>query len=213
MIISDVEILSLNVESDIQKMIDEHQEKIVARALDLNAAQQSAEVEASIIALNREKVKLGEEYAQFKVEQEAATRQKAFELDVARTKAQDEEVKRQQEIAAEIQGLKDALFMAEQERQKIKYEAELAHKKALADIEAEREAKAAESMKVVLSALGPELAAALNNSNNRETIKAIANAISPYALANGDNVADAVNTMLRGTTLEEIVTPLIKNKN
>lgn len=208
MIISDVEILSLNVEEGIQQMIDAHQEKIVARALDLNAARQSTEVEASIIELNRQKVEAGEAYAQFKIEQEAATRQKAFELDVARTKAQDEEVKRQQEIAAEIQELKDALFMAEQERQKIKYEAELAHKKALADIEAEREAKAAESMKIVLSALGPDLAAALNNNNNRETVQAIAKAISPYALASGDNVADAVNTMLRGTTLEDVISSL-----
>lgn len=208
MIISDVEILSLSVESDIQRMIDAHQEKIVARALDLNAARQSAEVEASIIALNRQKVEAGEAYAQFKADQEAATRQKAFELEVAQAKARDEESKRQQEIAAEIQELKDALFMAEQERLKISREAELAHKKALADIEAEREAKAAESMKVVLSALGPDLAAALNNSNNRQTVEAIAKAISPYALADGGSVADAVNTMLRGTTLEEVISSL-----
>ncbi len=210
MMISDVEILSLVVESDIQAMIDRHQEKIVARALELNAAKQSAEVEAKIIELNRVKVQANEQYEQFKAQQEAATRDAALALEIEYQKAQDEEAKREQTIATEIQELKDQLFMAEQERKKIANEAELAHKKALAEIEAAREAKAAESMKVVLGALGPELAAALNNTNNREVIAAIAKAISPYALANGENVADAVNTMLRGTTLEDIATSFKK---
>ncbi len=211
MMISDAEILSLSVESGIQKIIDEHQEKIVSRALELNAAKQSAAVETEIIKLNREKVKAGEEYAQFKAEQEASTKEASLLLEIEYRKAKDEEEKRKQTIAKEIDELRDALFEAEQERQKTIREAELAHKKALAEIEADREAKAAESMKVVLGALGPDLAAALNNSNNRETIAAIAQAIAPYALAKGDNVADAVSTMLRGTTLEEIVKSLNKD--
>ena len=205
MIISDVEILSLNVDPSIQKMIDEHQEKIVSRALDLNATRQSIDVEKNIIELNRQKVEAAEQYAQFKADQEAETKQKIFDIEVARNKAKDDELKRQQEVAAEIEELKEALFKAEQERLRTQRDAELAYKQALAEIEADREAKAAESMKVVLSALGPDLAAALNNSNNRQTIEAIAKAISPYALANGDNVADAVNAMLRGTTLEEVL--------
>lgn len=205
MVITDVEILSLNVESSIQRMIDDHQARIVARALDLNAAQQSAAVEANIIALNREKVKLNQEYIQFKADQEAASTQKEFELAVARQKAQDEETKRQREVEVEIQKLKDAIFQAEQERLKQKHEAEVAHQKALAEIQADREAKAAESMKTVLAALGPDLAAAMNNANNNDVIAAIAGAISPYALANGENVSNAVSTLLRGTTLEDVV--------
>lgn len=213
MMISDVEILSLSVEDNIQKMIDDHQEKIVARALELNAAQQSADVEAQIIELNRQKIEVAEEYNRFKIEQAAQSEEAQFKIAVARQTAQDEEDKRKQEVQKEIQALKDALFEAQQARLKTERDAEIAYKKELATIEIEREAKAAEAMKVVLSALGPDLAAALNNANNRETIQAIATAISPYALASGDNVADAVSTMLRGTTLEEVVTSLTQNNN
>lgn len=204
MMISDVEILTLKVEDNIQRMIDEHQSRIVARALDLNAAQQSADVEKQIVALNREKVRLGEEYAQFKLEQEAASARKEFDLKVARQKAQDEETLRLKELDIELQELKDTLFEAEQKRIKEEREGRLDYERELATINADREAKAAASMKTVLEALGPDLAAALNNENNQKAVQAIAEAISPYALANGKNVAEAVNVMLRGTTLESI---------
>lgn len=210
MIISDVEILSLQVEPEIQHLIDQHQENIVARALDLNAAKQTAEVEAQIIELNRQKTQASEDYLRFKSEAEAETERKEYELAVARQKARDEEEKRKQEISCEIDNLKNALFEAEQQRIKARREADLAYKKAEAEIEAEREAKAAEAMKVVLSALGPDLSAALNNSTNREAVIAIANAISPYALAEGDTVAKAVSTLLRGTGFEDIVKTFTK---
>ena len=56
----------------------------------------------------------------------------------------------------------------------------------------------------ILTAIGPELAAAMNAENNSDIIKAIAEAVSPYALAKGESVADATNKLLRGTSIEEL---------
>lgn len=205
MAISDVEILSIDVDPSVKQLIDSHQQKIVTRALDLNAAQQSFEVESQIIKLSREKVEANEAYERFKEEEEAKTEQRKFELEIAQQIAEDEENKRQQTIASEIQELKDKLFRAEQERLKVAREAELAHKKALAEINADREAKAAESMKKVFEALGPDLAAALTNRDNQATIESIASAIAPYAIAEGMPVAQAISTILRGTGFENIM--------
>lgn len=211
MAISDVEVFSLRVnDQNIQDMIDHYQEKIIANDFDLNLARQSTEITRETTALKCEKVELTEAYSRYKMEQEAASMQKDFEFKIAHEKAKDEEKKRRQEFEVENQKLKEAIFQAEQACINQKNESEIAYKKALADIEAEREAKAANSMEVILNALGPDLAAALNNSNNQETIKAIAQAISLYALARGENVAMTVTNLMRGTTLEEVL-KTIKN--
>lgn len=205
MTIIDVEIFSLTIQSNIQDMIDKHQERIISKALELTAAKNSVETEAEIAELDRQKIELHHELKRKQLELEAETAQKDFELRVMQQVASDEENKRQHEIKKEIQDVKDAIFQAEEARKKQVREAELEHKKALAEIEAKREAEAATNMKIILEAIGPDLAASMNSQNNQATIKAIAESIAPYALAEGKSVSDAVSTLLRGTTFEQIL--------
>jgi hypothetical protein len=73
-----------------------------------------------------------------------------------------------------------------------------------------KEKASAEAMKEVMAAVGPDLAAAMTSSQNEAMVRAIASAVSPYAMANGDSVADAVNTLLRGSSLEDIVKTMNK---
>ena len=101
--------------------------------------------------------------------------------------------------------MKDAIFKAEQERKEAERKAELAYREAIANVEAEREAKSALAMQTVLQALGPDLAAALNSTANENVLKAIAESIAPYAIARGESVASAVNTLVRGSSLEELL--------
>lgn len=211
MIISDVEILSMSVETGIQRLIDQHQQTIVSRALDLTAAKNSADTEKQIIEMNCQKVELAESYAQYKAKMEAETEAQEYAIKVAEQEARDAEQKRQQEVLRDIQELKDAIFQAEQERKRQANEAEVAHKQKLLELEAERERKAAESMKLVMEAIGPDLAASMTEQGNRETLTAIAQAVSPYAIAGGKSVSEAVSEMLRGTTLEEVVRPFLSN--
>lgn len=205
MIISDVEILSIQVDDHIQRLIDDHQESIVSRALDLTAAQNSAETERQITELNREKVRLNEEYRRFRAESEAATAAKEYALKIEAQKIKDEEDKRKYEVASEIQALKDAIAAAELERVKKEQEAERAHQEQIAELAMKREAHSAEAMRVILSAVGPDLAASMTMESNKEIVSAIAQSISPYALANGKSASESINELLRGTTLEEIV--------
>ena len=209
--ISDVEVLSISIEANIQALMDEHQEEVVSRSLELAAAQASAETEREIVALNREKVELAEQYAQYKAQLEADTRAKQFELAIAAQKIKDEEDKRKYQIEQDIQLIKDAIADAERTRKEKDNDLELAHKKQMLELEATREAAAAEAMRTVLAALGPDLAAALNAKGNQEIVGRIAESIAPYAVAGGKPVSRAVSELLRGTTLESVLEDINKD--
>lgn len=208
--ITDVEVLSIEIEGSIQALIDKHQGEIVSRSLALAAAKNSAETEKEIIALNKEKVQLAEDYAQSKAMLEAETKATEFELAVAAQRDKDAENKRKYEIEKEIQSLKDAIFEAEQLRLQKEREAELEHHRKMLEIESTREAAAAASMKTILEALGPDLAAALTTKSNQAVVEKIAEAIAPYSVAGGQPVSRAVSELLRGTTLESIIDTLKK---
>ena len=209
--ISDVEVLSISIEANIQALMDEHQEEVVSRSLELAAAQASAETEREIVALNREKVELAEQYAQYKAQLEADTRTKQFELAIAAQKAKDEEDKRKYQIEQDIQLIKDAIADAERARKEKDNDLELAHKKQMFELEATREAAAAEAMRTVLAALGPDLAAALRAQGNQDIVGKIAESIAPYAIAGGKPVSRAVSELLRGTTLESVLEDISKD--
>lgn len=209
MMISDIEILSITLDNDIQDLIDNHQRKLVAKELDLTTAQNSMETEQRIIELEREKVKLREEFAQYKAQLEADTKAKNYSLAVEYQKAKDEEEKREKEIAAELQDLKDIIFASEQERIAKEREAECAYKEKLDTLQIKREQAAANAMKTVLESLGPDLAAALQNANNQRTVEKIAEAISPYAIANNEGVSEAINRLVRGTSLENLFNQVV----
>lgn len=160
--------------------------------------------------MNKEKVQLAEDYAQSKAMLEAETRATEFELTVAAQRDKDEEDKRKYEIEKEIQSLKDAIFEAEQLRLQKEREAELEHRRKMFEIESAREAAAADSMKTILEALGPDLAAALTTRSNQAVVEKIAESIAPYAVAGGQPVSRAVSELLRGTTLESVIDTLKK---
>lgn len=205
MMISDAEILSLNVDRNIREMIDDHQEEIVRKALELNAAQMSAETDKRIRALAYEQEKSKEEYRRMMLAEKAESDAKAFALEVAANEARNAEDLRAKEAQKQLQVIEDAIVAARIARDKAKNEADIEYKTALDELQAEAENRAAENMKKVLEAVGPELTAALTMDSNKEILAAIAKSVSPYAIANGDSVSDAINTVLRGTTLETVV--------
>lgn len=205
MIISDAEMLALKVDRDIQQLIDDHQENIVRKALELNAAQASAETDKKIHALAAEKEKVAQEYRRSIEDEKAQTSAKLFAIEVEKQKARDAEDMRVRKAEAELQELMDSIAEAKIEREKKQRAAEIEYKTALDKLSADAENRAANNMRAVLEAIGPDLAAALNAENNQAVVQAIAQSVAPYAVANGESVADAVSTLLRGTTLDSVI--------
>ena len=205
MMLCEVEALGLEVDREIQELMDEHQRNIIEKTLDLNASKQSAEMEKEIVALNTEKFRLQKELEEFKLAEIFKIEQLKATQEIEKAKMADEEEKRRKEAEVEIQALKDEIFKAEETRLKEKREAEREHKRIMDELAITKEKASAEAMFTVMSAIGPDLAAAMTSERNEAVVKAIASAVSPYAMAKGDNVANAVNTLLRGSSLEDVL--------
>lgn len=139
------------------------------------------------------------------IQPRAQTSAKLFAIEVEKQKARDAEDLRVRQAEAELQELMDSIAEAKIEREKKQHAAEIEYKTALDKLRADAENRAANNMKIVLEAIGPDLAASMSMQSNKEIVAAIAESISPYALANGKSVSAAVNEMLRGTTLEKVV--------
>ena len=92
-------------------------------------------------------------------------------------------------------------------------DAETAHAKEMAEIEAEKQKAYAKTVKEIMESITPDLVAALSTKANAEALEAVTGNMAPYALANGESVAETVDKLLRGTTLEGVLTDIAKAKN
>ena len=98
-------------------------------------------------------------------------------------------------------------------RQKAVVDAEVAKAKQLAAIEAEKQKAYAETVKSVMASISPDLVAALSTKANADLLATATKSMSPYAIANGESVAETVDKLMRGTTLEGVLTDIAKAKN
>ena len=101
-----------------------------------------------------------------------------------------------------LQSVKTAIQNMEIARQKEKMETEFTHKKEMDALEMERQKAYTDSIQRVIESVSPELIASMTSVSNAELLKAVAESISPYALAGGESVADVTDKLLRGTSLE-----------
>lgn len=210
--LTDVEVLNMKVQADVQSKIDEHQSQILTKTLDLEAARQSSEIEKELVELNKQKLQLKKELEELKINQAYELEAKEFKAKSEAKAEADAEEKRAKQAEADLQGLRNTIFEAEEARLKVRRDAELIHKEKMNNLDMEKENAAAEAMVKVLNAIGPDLAAAMNSANNQEIVAAIASAIAPYAVAKGESVSEAVNTLVRGTTIEEVLNKFSENK-
>lgn len=62
-----------------------------------------------------------------------------------------------------------------------------------------------------IQAIYPDLIAAMQANSNAETLQQVSKAIAPLAIAKNEGVAETINTLLRGTSLENVFDSLVKN--
>ena len=206
MYVHDVEVLSIDIEAEIEEMLTRHQMEMVEQSLRLADAEKRVDV--------AEKLALAEQ-----AEQELRSTQLRNKLSLQREEAlhkmniqselnrKDEAEKMAAKVAEQdMQVILDAINNAKLERERVTNEARLNNMRAEAEIEKARQDAYAETVAKIMASIGPDLVAAMNAKTNAEMTKTIATSISPYALA-GDNesVSDVVNKLLRGTSLEDVV--------
>ena len=63
----------------------------------------------------------------------------------------------------------------------------------------------------IIQAISPDLIAAMQANSNAETLQQVSKAIAPLAIAKNEGVAETINTLLRGTSVENVFDSLVKN--
>ena len=205
MYVHDCEVLSISVDEEIEEMLTAHQYEMIQQSLKLSDADKRVTV-ATALAEAEEK------------EQELLTQKLLNKMELQRQEAinklsiQDEvERKREaREIAAkeaerDMQIIIDAIHQSELERKQREADIRLNEERELARIEEEKQKAYAETIANIMKSIQPELVAAMESKANADMTVAIGKAIAPYALAKDESAADVINTVLRGTSLENVI--------
>ena len=208
--IVDCEVLGLNIESEVENMLEDHQREMVKKSLQLTGAKRRVEVAEKLSEAEKKEHELRSEQLKNKMELQAKETQEKLKLEAEINRQKEAEKAAAKEAEKALQPLMDAIQEANLAREKKESDMILARKKAEADIEKARLDAQASTIAKVMESIGPDLVAAMNTSANADIVQAIAKSLAPYAMAKGESVADFTDKLLRGTTLEGIVSQAVK---
>ena len=211
MLVHDVEVLSVMVEREVAEILGAHQEEMIRKNLELTDASARIEVVTKLAEVENTEAEL-----MHKNRLHALELNKTLEFEKLK---QDEEIAAKKRAAAEaakqaeadMQKLLNEINEAELARTKAKVEAEIERQESLAAIEKEKQKAYAEAVKEIMASIEPGLIEALNAHANADMMTGLGQSIAPYAMANGESVADAINKIVRGTTMESVLKTFSNN--
>ena len=203
MFVHDVEVLKIGIEANIANILEKHQNDMIAKSLELSDATKRMEVVTKLA-----------EYEKKENELLQANKLHALELNKAYNEqklAADEELHAKQRACEEaekqaevdMQKLIDEIESAKLMRAKAEDTAKIETEKELAEIKKAKQDAYAVTVAKIMGSISPDLVAALKAQANSEIMNGIGKAVAPYAIAKDESVADAVNTLIRGTSFED----------
>ena len=203
MLVTDVEVLGVQIDAQIAKLMECHQTEMIQKTLDLSDATRKAEMVEKLAEYERREAELAYETKMHTLE----LNQKAEE-ERLKNSAQIAAMKRAEETAtaqakADMQSIFDAIQAAQLARDRAADDQKIETEKQLAAIEEAKQKAYAETVAKIYAAISPDLVAALESQANAQMMSGLGQAVSPYAIAKGESVSDAINTLLRGTSLEK----------
>ena len=213
MFVKDVEILSVGVERVVAEMLEKHQTEMVEKALELANAEGKMEIVKKLEAMEKEELKLKNDNRLYSIElakKEFLAKSNAEEAERAARRAA---TKAENQAKKDLQPILDAIKKAEIEREKAEADENLRFATEQAKIEKAKQDAYAASIVAIMEAVQPGLIEAINANTQGELVNGIGSAISPYAMANGESVADTISTLLRGSKLEEALKNFMPPKN
>ena len=203
MCVSEVELLEVEVEASVARPLDRHQSEMISKMLELSDATRKAEVTKKLAEYEREEAELTHKNKMYILElnQKATEEKMNNESAIAAMKRAEEAATTQ--AKADMQKILDAIHEAQLARDRKADDEKINTEKQLAAIEEAKQKAYAETVAKIYEAISPDLVAALQAQANASLANGIGNAVAPYAIAKGESVSDAINTLLRGTSLEK----------
>ena len=211
MCINDVEVLSVMVERSVANILGAHQEEMIRKSIELTDAEARMSVITKLAEVEKLEADLVNKNKLYRLELEKNTELEEIknneELEAKRRAAADAAKKAEMDMQETL----DAIHKAKLAREKAAVDAEIERNKALAAIEEEKQKAYAAAVKDIMSSIEPGLIEALNAQANADMMNGLGKSIAPYAMANGESVADAINKIVRGTTMETVLNSISKN--
>ena len=221
MYVHDCEVLSITVEDAIEKMLIKHQHDTVRKNLELESARKEAEVAQAMAISEQAMAELKSQglINKMALQEAEATRELEIQAKINRQNEAEKLAAKQAEkdmqvlvaaIAEAGRARKDADFQQTMAHEAQELAQRVAHQKELAEIEAGKQAAYAETVKQIMTAITPDLVAALETGGKCDLMAVLAEHMSPYALAQGESVVDTTQKLLNGLPFDvkEIMTQL-----
>ena len=205
MYVYDAEVLNLDIESDIEELLTEHQYEMVKKNLELADAEKSIQIAEALIASEKKEQELRYEKVLNQLELQKTESERKIALQAEINRATEAEKIASKTAERDLQGLIDAVHDAELARKQKDIDQRLKNDEAAAALEKQKQDAYAETVAKIMGSIAPGLVEALTTKSNEDMLATVAKAISPYAIAKGESIAEVTNKLLRGTSLEDVI--------
>ena len=205
MTIYDCDISSLQVSDEIAEMLTAHQEEMITQSLKLSDAEKRVAVAEQLAEAEQKEQELRTQRILNKMALQREEAIAKYELQADITRREEAEQYAQKQAEKDLQVVIDAIHDASLARKDKDYAQDIEYKKQLSDLEEAKQKAYAETVAKIMNAISPDLVAAMNSKSNADMTVAISEAMAPYALAKNESVAEVVNKLLRGTSLEDTI--------
>lgn len=202
MLVHDVEVLGIQIDSEIQSLLHDKQYDTIKAGFELlNASQMTSIMEELAEAKSKQaQINHETELKELELEAQAEMQKLATREEIAK---KEEEVKQlEREINLTRENFRSEIAEIQRNKEKLDAEFEIEKQKQRQELELVRQQAYADTIASIMSSIQPDLVAALNAQSETDMIRTISENLSPYAIANGEGVADVVNKLLRGLPLD-----------
>ena len=210
-VITDVEVVSVSVERSVAELLEQHQEEILSKSLELADADAKMQVVTALAEVEKKEADLAAANKLYKLELDQKFKEEQLSKEEAIKTKLRAAAEAENKAKADMQEVLAAINDATIAREKAQRDAEIEYQESLAKIEEDKQKAYAATVVEMLGAIQPGLIEAINGQTNAELANGIASSVAPYAIGNGKDVSEIVSQMLRGTTVEDVLEKFKKN--
>ena len=210
-VITDVEVVSVSVERSVAELLEQHQEEILSKSLELADADAKMQVVTALAEVEKKEADLAAANKLYKLELDQKFKEEQLSKEEAIKAKLRAAAEAENKAKADMQEVLAAINDATIAREKAQRDAEIEYQKSLAKIEEDKQKAYAATVVEMLGAIQPGLIEAIQGQTNAELANGIASSVAPYAIGNGKDVSEIVSQMLRGTTMEDVLKNFKKN--
>lgn len=203
MVINDIDVKTFSIERNVANMLNTAQNEQIQNNIKLQNMETQKEIIKSIHENEKLEIALRTANQLYKLEQQHMTEMDEMEKNELIKAKKRAAYEAEQQAQQELQPILDALNNAKLARLKAESDHRAKVEREKAELEKFKADAKAEQTAKIMASIAPGLIEALNANTNAEMLNGIGNCISPYALANGESIADTISTLLRGSKLEE----------